>query len=101
MAGRLYLVPNLLGAVPPANVLPTLTIGIARGLRHFVAENAKVARTFLKSLEIETPIQSIEITLLNEHTRDGEIDALLAPALAGSDVGLLSDAGCPAVADPG
>ena len=101
MAGRLYLVPNLLGAVPPTNVLPAQTIAIARGLRHFVAENAKVARAFLKTLEIEAPIQSIAITLLNEHTHDGEIDALLGPALAGNDLGLLSDAGCPAVADPG
>jgi len=101
MPGRLYLVPNLLGAVPPSNVLPALTIEVARGLRHFVAENAKVARAFLKTLALEVPIQSIDIALLNEHTADSAVEALLAPALAGNDVGLLSDAGCPAVADPG
>lgn len=100
-AGRLVLVPNLLGAVPPQNVLPAATIEIARSLRHFVAENAKVARAFLKTLEISAPIQSLAIAELNEHTPDGGIDALLAPAIAGSDVGLLSDAGCPVVADPG
>ena len=100
-AGRLFLVPNLLGAVPPQNVLPAATIDIARSLRHFVAENAKVARAFLKTLEIPAPIQSIGLAELNAHTPDSGVDALLTPVIAGNDVGLLSDAGCPAVADPG
>src|SRR3954454_10442132 len=100
MAGRLYLVPNLLGAVPPSNVLPAHTIAVARGLRRFVAENAKVARAFLKTLEIGVPIQSIGILEFNEHSPDSAVDALLGPALGGEDIGLLSDAGCPAVADP-
>ena len=100
-AGRLLLVPNLLGAVAPGNVLPAATIEAARSLRHFVAENAKVARAFLKTLEIPAPIQSLRISELNEHTPDAAMDPLLAPMLEGNDVGLLSDAGCPAVADPG
>ena len=100
-AGTLYLVPNLLGAVPPANVLPARTLEVARNLRHYVAENAKAARAFLKSIDVTAPLQSIAIAELNEHTAPDRIEALLAPALAGADVGLLSDAGCPAVADPG
>jgi 16S rRNA (cytidine1402-2'-O)-methyltransferase len=100
-AGRLFLVPNLLGAVPPRNVLPAATLDAARSLRHFVAENAKVERAFLKTIEIPVAIQSLSIAELNEHTPDRAIDDLLGPALAGNDVGLLSDAGCPAVADPG
>jgi 16S rRNA (cytidine1402-2'-O)-methyltransferase len=100
-AGRLYLVPNLLGAAPPQNVLPAHTIDVARSLRHYVVENAKVARAFLKSLEVSVPIQSIAMRELNEHTPDVEIETMLAPARAGDNMGLLSDAGCPGVADPG
>lgn len=101
MPGRLFLVPNLLGVVPPERVLPTHTIETARGLRHFVAENAKVARAFLKTIAATTPIQSIAIAELNEHTPDDAVAAMLAPALDGHDLGLVTDAGCPAVADPG
>ncbi len=101
MTGRLYLVPNLLGAVPPENVLPARTIAVARGLAHFVVENAKPARAFLKSLSPTLPLQQIaveEVGATQTHERCAE---LLAPARAGHDIGLLSDAGCPGVADPG
>jgi 16S rRNA (cytidine1402-2'-O)-methyltransferase len=100
-SGRLYLVPNLLGVTPPQAVLPQRTLEIARGLVHFVVETPKVARVFLKALAPERPLQSLSLAELNEHTHPQQIDALLAPALAGHDLGLLSDAGCPGVADPG
>jgi 16S rRNA (cytidine1402-2'-O)-methyltransferase len=99
--GRLYLVPNLLGVVPPATVLPQRTIDVARSLTHFVVETPKAARQFLKTLGPDQPLQALQISELNEHTPPGRIDSLLAPARAGEDLGLLSDAGCPAVADPG
>ena len=99
--GRLYLVPNLLGVIAPDAVLPAHTIAIARELRHVVAENAKVARAFLKAIGTTAAIQSIDIVELAERTPAVEVEGMLAPALAGSDVGLMSDAGCPAVADPG
>jgi 16S rRNA (cytidine1402-2'-O)-methyltransferase len=100
-AGRLYLVPNLLGVVAPESVLPAHTIAIARGLRHVVAENAKVARAFLKTIGTTAAIQTIAIEELNEHTPAPRMETLLGPALAGHDLGLMSDAGCPGVADPG
>ena len=100
-AGRLYLVPNLLGAIPPEAVLPAHTIAIARTLRHVVAENAKVARAFLKTIGTTAAIQAIDIAELGERTPAPDVERMLAPALAGTDVGLMSDAGCPAVADPG
>lgn len=100
-AGRLLLVPTLLGGRRPADVLPERTIAIARELRHVVAENAKTARAFLKAIGTTATIQAVAIAELNEHTQDAAIASLLAPALAGQDLGLLSDAGCPAVADPG
>jgi len=99
--GRLYLVPNLLGIVPPDAVLPQKTIDIARGLRRFVVETPKVARQFLKTLGSDHALQALQLSELNEHTPPDRIEPLLGPAIAGEDVGLLSDAGCPAVADPG
>lgn len=99
--GRLYLIPVPLGTSPVAEVLPVSVIGHARRLKHFVAENAKSARAFLKSLPTDTPLQLIDIRELNEHTSQDAIPELLAPLLAGHDVGLISEAGCPAVADPG
>jgi 16S rRNA (cytidine1402-2'-O)-methyltransferase len=99
--GRLFLVPNLLGIVPPENVLPARTIAVARGLAHFVVENAKPARQFLKSLAPALPLQSIAIAEIGASPTPQRCAELLAPARAGHDLGLLSDAGCPGVADPG
>jgi 16S rRNA (cytidine1402-2'-O)-methyltransferase len=100
-AGKLYLLPNLLGAVEPASVLPARTLAVARRLRHFVVETPKAARAFVKSLPSEHALQDIAIAELNEHTPARDVAALLAPVLAGEDVALLTDAGCPGVADPG
>ncbi|TCJ15496.1 SAM-dependent methyltransferase [Parasulfuritortus cantonensis] len=99
--GTLYLIPTPLGDAPLAAVLPEETRRIAAGLRHFVVEQAKTARAFLKQVGTALPLQQLELAELNEHTRASGLDALLAPLLAGHDVGLLSEAGCPAVADPG
>ena len=101
MPGRLFLVPNLLGVVPPENVLPARTLAVARGLAHFVVENAKPARQFLKSLAPALPLQSIAIEEIGAAPTPQRCEALLAPVRAGHDLGLLSDAGCPGVADPG
>ncbi|HEY3461270.1 MAG TPA: SAM-dependent methyltransferase, partial [Casimicrobiaceae bacterium] len=100
-AGVLYLVPNLLGAVPPANVLPARTIEIARRLTHFAVETPKAARAFLKSLDVEHQIAHLAIVPLPSADGANARDPSLAALLAGRDVGLLSDAGCPGVADPG
>jgi 16S rRNA (cytidine1402-2'-O)-methyltransferase len=101
MAGRLYVVPNLLGIVPPEHVLPARTIEIARKLSHFVVENAKPARAFLKALSPARPLQQIAIEELGDAPSEARCRALLAPAHGDHDVGLVSDAGCAAVADPG
>jgi 16S rRNA (cytidine1402-2'-O)-methyltransferase len=96
-----FVVPNLLGQVPPESVLPAATLAAVRALRHFVVETPKVARAFLRSAAHPLPIATLGMTVLDEHTAAGAVPALLAPALAGEDLGLLSDAGCPGVADPG
>jgi 16S rRNA (cytidine1402-2'-O)-methyltransferase len=99
--GRLYLVPNLLGAVAPEAVLPARTIAVARSLAHYAVENAKPARAFLKALAPEAPLREIRIVELGDSPSAARCGELLAPARSGFDVGLLSDAGCPGVADPG
>jgi len=99
--GRLYLIPSLLGATSLDAVLPQRTVDIARRLTHFVVETPKVARQFLKALASERPVQSLSLSELSEHTPANRVDALLAPALEGHDLGLITDAGCPGVADPG
>lgn len=99
--GTLYLIPVPLGACAPAMVLPEPVLRCAQNLSYFVAENAKSARAFLKALPSLTPVQQIQIQELNEHTPASALPALLTPLHNGADLGLLSEAGCPAVADPG
>lgn len=99
--GTLFLLPVPLGPGDPGAVLPTPTLARVRSLDRFVAENAKTARAFLKAADHPLPLQQIAIAELNEHTPQSALPALLAPLLNGHDLGLVSEAGCPAVADPG
>ncbi len=99
--GTLYLIPVPLGPVSPDASLPPDTLAVARRLDHFVVERAKTARAHLKAMGHPQPIQTLQLSELNEHTPPAAIPPLLAPLKAGHDVGLLSEAGCPAVADPG
>jgi 16S rRNA (cytidine1402-2'-O)-methyltransferase len=87
--------------VAPERVLPAHTIEIARGLTHYVVENAKPARAFLRTLAPALPIREIAIVELGPKPDRARCDKLLAPALGGIDIGLVSDAGCPGIADPG
>lgn len=99
--GVLYLVPVALGGDDALSWLPPATLDVARSLRTFIAEDAKSARRFLKSIRHPVPLQEIGIHTLNEHTKDEELEPLLALLRRGEDCGLVSEAGCPAVADPG
>jgi 16S rRNA (cytidine1402-2'-O)-methyltransferase len=99
--GALYVIPNLLGVVVPSSVLPQRTIDVARRLTHFVVETPKAARAFLKTLEPLHAMQDIAMTSIDAKTSPEQASAMLAPIHAGADLGLLSDAGCPGVADPG
>jgi len=100
-SAALYLVPNLLGAAPPASVLPARTIEVARGISHWVVETPKAARAFVKSLEGERPIRELSIEAIGDAPTAEAMTRWLSPIAHGEAVGLLSDAGCPGVADPG
>lgn len=99
--GTLYLIPCTLGDTPAEQVLPQHVINVARSLQYYVVEQLKTARQFLSALKHEQPIQSLHFETLNEHTAPAELSALLSPLLAGHDVGIISEAGCPGIADPG
>ncbi|HRP94912.1 MAG TPA: SAM-dependent methyltransferase [Rhodocyclaceae bacterium] len=99
--GALILVPVSLGETPWTRFLPQDAQRLASGLRHFVVENPKAARAQLKRIEHPLPLRELDIRTLPEQPDQAALDELLAPAIAGHDVGLMSDAGCPAVADPG
>jgi 16S rRNA (cytidine1402-2'-O)-methyltransferase len=99
--GSLYLLPNTLGDVAPEAVIPAAVLDRARSLDYIIAEDPKAARAFLKRIGATRPLQSIRVERLDHNTREADVPPLLAPLLAGSDAGLLSEAGLPAVADPG
>jgi 16S rRNA (cytidine1402-2'-O)-methyltransferase len=100
-AGTLYLVPTLLGPAQVAMSLPEAVVRLVHELDGFIAENAKSARQFLKALDHPVPLRDVSMVELNEHTPVSAFPELLAPVYAGKRIGLLSEAGCPAVADPG
>ena len=99
--GTLYLIPATLGGSDADAVLPAGVQDRIRRLGYFIVENPKTARAFLKLIGSLRPLQSIAIERLDHNTPAAAIDSLLEPVLAGSDAGLVSEAGCPAIADPG
>lgn len=100
--GRLYLVPAWLSEdTPPADTVPAAVLARIRALERFIVEDAKSARRYLAACGHPKPMRELALEELNEHTPDSAVAALLEPVLAGADAGLLSEAGVPAVADPG
>ncbi len=95
---NLYLIPTDLHAGTAQSWAGESLRATVRGLRHFVVEHPKSARAFLKSLQV--PLPELQLDVLDEHSKPEDIDALVR-ALHANDLGLLSEAGCPAVADPG
>lgn len=101
MPGTLWLLPVALGDTPWQYCLPPATREVACRLMHFIAENAKTARAELKRMEHPASLRDLAIEQLPDKPSPADIDQLLAPLHAGHDIGLMSEAGCPAVADPG
>ncbi len=101
MTGKLYLIPTTLGDVPHHQSFPDINADIIKGLKHFVVEELRSARRFLKKVDKNINIDALSIDVLNEHTDCREVADMLSFAEKGENTGLLSEAGCPAVADPG
>ncbi len=100
-AGTLHLIPVGLGDAPPSAWLPEDVRLLAGRLDTYIAENAKTARAFLKTIGTLRPLQEITIHTLERDTEAGRIRQWLEPLRHGGEIGLVSEAGCPAVADPG
>ena len=101
LQAALYLIPVNISSAATAAVMPQENMETARRIKHFIVENVRTARRFLKSVDPGIDIDSITFTELSEHTPESEVPAMLAPIEAGEAVGVMSEAGCPAVADPG
>ena len=98
--GKLYLIPTPLGENDPVEVIPASVLATACSLKRFVVEEVRTARRFLSRYGLKGHIDELEFTVLNEHTAPEEVEGMAA-LFDGCDVGLLSEAGLPAVADPG
>lgn len=101
LSPALYLIPVTLGDTPIDQVLPRYNATIISGIRHFIVENVRSARRFLKKVDASIEIDTLTFSELNQHTDRNQISSYLAPLRKGEPVGVISEAGCPAVADPG
>lgn len=99
--GTLFLIPVALGGADPSAVIPRATLDVVQRLRTFIVEDAKAARRFLKGVDFSHPLQETRFEILDEHSRKNDLDALLSLLLSGEDCGLMSEAGCPGISDPG
>ena len=97
----LYLIPVGLSDTPLADVLPARNFGIVKELKYFIVENVRSARRFLKRCDPTIDIDTLSFYTLNRHTDAAEIANMLLPLTEGNDMGVISEAGCPAIADPG
>jgi 16S rRNA (cytidine1402-2'-O)-methyltransferase len=101
MNGRIYLIPVTLGGDDFLKVIPEKVINLTKLLRFFIVEDIRSARRFLRMIDKDFPINDSVFFELNEHTAESDITLYLEPALKGSDIGLMSEAGLPGIADPG
>ncbi len=100
-AGTLYLIPVTLGDSPVAQVIPAYVLELIEQLDHYIVEDLRSARRYLKRAGLKKAIDKLSFYLLNEHTEERALEGLLEVLVQGHDTGLLSEAGVPAVADPG
>ena len=101
MKTALYLIPVLLGDTTTERVLPSYNKEIILGIHHFIVEDVRSARRFLKTVDKEINIDELQFFPLNKHTSPQDISGYLKPLEEGNPMGVISEAGCPAVADPG
>ena len=99
--GNLYLIPCTLGDTPPLEVLPLLVKKTVENTNHFIVEHEKNARRFIKIIDSKKNQAGLVIQEINKFTNEDEIPQMLLPCLEGYNVGVISDAGCPGIADPG
>ena len=101
MSGTLYLIPCPISSSAPEETIPQRTLEVARSLDYFLVEAARTARGTLKSMGHPQPISTLTIEEIGHDPEAGKIDAWLAPVVEGRSAGIISESGCPGIADPG
>lgn len=101
LKGKLYLIPTTLGEMDPIDVLPHTIKRTLEFIDHYIVENEKTARRFIKSVHPDKIQSSLNLATLNKHTEIIDHKTMISPCLNGINIGLMSEAGCPGVADPG
>lgn len=101
VSGKVYLIPTTLGDNAPLEVLPISIKRTIENIDHYIVENEKSARRFIKKVSPSKPQPSLHIETLNKYTDPADIPTYLNPCIQGHNIGLLSEAGCPGIADPG
>jgi 16S rRNA (cytidine1402-2'-O)-methyltransferase len=99
--GKLFLIPNIIAEGTQENVIPYAVKETLRTLRFFLVEDVRTARRYLSSLKIIELIEALNFEVLNKDTQQVDLQNLLKPLLEGNDMGIISESGCPAIADPG
>lgn len=99
--GNLFLIPTVIAEDTQQQVIPASVLAKLTNIHHFLAEDVRTARRYLSSLKIYDQIESLEFNVLNKDTTPIEIEELFSPVFAGNHLGVLSESGCPGVADPG
>ncbi|MEI8117052.1 MAG: SAM-dependent methyltransferase [Flavobacteriia bacterium] len=99
--GNLYLIPNTLGGETVSDILPADVQKIATSLRYFAVEEIKSARRLLRKMDRTFPIDDSQFFIINKHMKESELMKILLILIKGENIGIISEAGCPGVADPG
>ena len=99
--GTLYLIPTFLAETEPNNVFPSFNNQIVSSLLHFIVEDERTARRFIRKLDKTKVIDDLTLFLLNEHTKQESVKPIIELLKSGTSIGLMSEAGCPCIADPG
>jgi 16S rRNA (cytidine1402-2'-O)-methyltransferase len=100
-AGKLYLIPNAISEETQSSVIPSQVKENLQTINHFLAEDIRTARRYLSSLKIYPSIESLHFEILNKETPEGKLPDLMKPISEGHHIGVISESGCPGVADPG
>jgi 16S rRNA (cytidine1402-2'-O)-methyltransferase len=99
--GTLYLIPNVIAEATQQSVIPNQVIEVLKSLRFFLAEDVRTARRYFSSLKIFDSIERLHFTVLDKETAVSDLSLIMKPLLEGYDLGIVSESGCPGVADPG
>jgi 16S rRNA (cytidine1402-2'-O)-methyltransferase len=99
--GTLFLIPTILSEETEKEVIPPVVFNRLKTIHHFLAEDIRTARRYLSSLKIYESIESLNFSVLNKDTRETALEEMFAPLFSGAHLGILSESGCPGIADPG